>query len=187
MTARLPLIAPTLLVLTFCIPNGSSAEVIDSSAIGFTVKNTVEIASSPADVYNRVVHDVGGWWNPAHTYSGDAHNLSIDGIGGGCFCEKLSGGGSVRHMTVIYAAPGKVLRMDGALGPLQPMAVTGTMTLSFTGSGTGTKLELTYTVGGYTPHGLQRIAPAADRMLGEQIGRLKSYIETGNPAQGEKK
>jgi Polyketide cyclase / dehydrase and lipid transport len=157
-------------------------EVIDSSAGGFTVKNVIQIAATQEAVYDRVVHDVGHWWSPDHTFSGEALNLSIDARANGCFCEKLNNGGSVRHMTVIYADPGKVLRLDGAIGPLQSMGVTGSMTWTFTKSGEGTKLDVTYSVGGYNPHGLQKFSVAADFVLNEQIGRLKNLIETGTAA-----
>ena len=74
---------------------GAHADVLDSAANGFTVKTTLTIQATPEDVYKRLVHDVGEWWNPQHTFSGDAHNLSIDDKADGCFCEKLANGGSV--------------------------------------------------------------------------------------------
>jgi uncharacterized protein YndB with AHSA1/START domain len=169
------------------VRTSSYAEVTDSSAIGFTVRQVVQIAAAPEAVYDRVVNDVAHWWNPDHTFSGDASNLSIEGKADGCFCEKLPHGGSVRHMTVVFASPGKLLRLDGAIGPMQSMAVTGSMTWTFTGSGPGTKLELTYSVGGYSPHGLQMIAIASDSVLKEQVGRLKSLIETGKAARAANK
>ena len=49
----------------------------------------------------------------------DAKNLSIDARPGGCFCEKLPNGGGVEHARVVYVAPREVLRLSGALGPLQ--------------------------------------------------------------------
>jgi uncharacterized protein YndB with AHSA1/START domain len=153
------------------------AEVIDSSAIGFIVKQTIVIAADTNDVYRALVANVGEWWDSAHTFSGNAHNLSIDDRAGGCFCEKLENGGSVRHLEVVFAAPGKTLRMRGALGPLQSMAVTGSMTWVFSKAGTGTKLEVMYTVGGYRLGGLQTMAPLVDKVLFEQIKRLKEYVE----------
>ena len=165
---------------------GAYGEVIDSSANGFTVKNTVQISGTPESVYDRMVHDVAHWWSPDHTFSGDALNLSIDGKAGGCFCEKLENGGGVRHMAVIYADPGKIIRFDGAIGPLQSMGVSGSMTWTFAAGNGGTKLEVTYAVGGYAPHGLQKISLAADFVIREQMGRLKNLIETGKP-DGEAK
>jgi hypothetical protein len=54
------------------------------------------------------------WWNPTHTFSSDAHNLSIDDKAMGCFCEKLASGGSVHHLEVVYADPGQKLVFSGA-------------------------------------------------------------------------
>jgi hypothetical protein len=156
------------------------AEVTDSSASGFTVKNIVYIATNSNDVYNQLI-DVKKWWSSAHTFSGDANNLSIDPKAGGCFCEQLSGGGSVRHLEVVYANPGKVLRMVGALGPMQSMAVTGSITFNLSEENNLTKVEVIYTVGGYRPGGLNSLAPVVDRVLLAQLNRLKNYIEKGKP------
>ncbi len=164
-------------------PALSFAEVKDSGPGGFTVKITTEINASPAEVYQRVVHNIGDWWSSAHTFSGDAHNLSIEDRPLGCFCEKLPDHGAARHMEVIYVDPGKTLRLSGGLGPLQEMAVTGSMTLRFTAMGSGstggTRLEVTYAVAGYMPGGLDALAKAVDGVLAEQFTRLKTYIETG--------
>lgn len=157
------------------------ADVADSAAGGFTVKIVTQIQASPAEVYNRLVHNVGDWWNSAHSYSGDAHNLSIEDRPQGCFCEKLAAGG-VRHMEVVFAAPGKMLRMSGGLGPLQGIAATGAMTFTFTPADGGTKLELTYTVVGYSAQGMNVLAAPVNMVLTEQVTRLKNYIGSGKPA-----
>ena len=173
----------TLLAAVICaMAPGLHAEVADSSPNGFTVKITVQVQSPPAEVYRRMVHNVGDWWNSAHTFSGSAHNLSIDATAGGCFCEKLPDAGSVRHMQVVLARPGQALLMTGALGPLQSMAATGTMRFQFTAQDHGTKLELTYSVAGYLPAGMNTWAAPVDSMLREQVGRLKNYVERGDPA-----
>jgi uncharacterized protein YndB with AHSA1/START domain len=156
-------------------------DVLDSAANGFTVKVTVSIQASPDDVYRRLV-GVADWWNPAHTFSGDAHNLSLDAKATGCFCEKLPNQGSVRHLEVVYAAPGKSLVLAGALGPLQSIAATGSMKMQLSPAGAGTKLEVTYTVVGYQPAGMTTWAVPVDSVLTEQFTRLKNYIERGSPA-----
>jgi len=163
-------------------PTWAPAEVIDSSPSGFTVKLKIAIQAPPAEVYQRLVHHVGDWWNPAHTYSGDAHNLSIEEKPLGCFCEKLPGGGGVRHMEVIYLAPGKALGLSGGLGPLQTMAVTGSMRFVISPAESGSELEVTYAVGGYLKPGLDSLAKPVDGVLLEQITRLKNYTEHGSPA-----
>ena len=163
-----------------CTFNLGRAAIVDSSAAGFTVKNAVTVSKSPEEVYARML-EVGKWWSAAHTFSGKSMNLSIDASANGCFCEKLEGGGSVRHLTVVFADPGKTLRMVGGLGPLQSMAVEGTMTWSLAKSGNGTTIEMIYTVGGYHPGGLQSIARPVDGVLLDQLLRLRNYIEKGDP------
>jgi hypothetical protein len=70
--------------------------------------------------------------------------------------------------------------MSGGLGPLQEMPVTGVLTLAFTAAPGGSRIELTYVVGGYTKDGLSKLAPLVDSMLAEQVKRLKAFVETGN-------
>lgn len=166
-----------LLVLIVSAQSSLLSEVKDSSAVGFTIQDTIIITSAPMDVYHSLVTDIGRWWDSAHTFSGNANNLSIDDKAGGCFCEKLENGGSVRHLEVVFADPGKTLRMIGGLGPLQAIAVTGTMTWSLSKTFTGTDLKVIYTVGGYRPGGLQKMASMVDKVMIEQLVRLKDYME----------
>ncbi|HTP33420.1 MAG TPA: hypothetical protein VMJ75_14680 [Candidatus Acidoferrales bacterium] len=156
----------------------AEAAVVDSSANGFTLKITLHIQAPPAAVYQKFVRNVGDWWNPAHTFSGSARNLSIEERAMGCFCEKLADGGGVRHMEVVYLAPGKVLVMTGALGPMQPLAAAGNLRVTFAAEEGGTKFEATYAVVGYLANGMNSFASPADNMLSEQFTRLKSYIES---------
>jgi hypothetical protein len=86
-------------------------------------------------------------------------------------------------MTVVYASPGKALRMTGALGPLQGSGLAGSMTWDLAKSEAGTKLVVTYVVGGYMAGGFEKIAPAVDAMVGGQAARLRNFLETGNPVQ----
>ena len=169
----------------FLLASGlTRAAVVDSSAAGFTVKITLNIQATPDDVYRRLVHNVGEWWNPAHTFSGDARALSIDNRAPGCFCERLPNLGTARHMEVVRASPGEKLVMLGALGPLQPFAVTGAMTIDLAPDAGGTKLVATYAVGGYFPAGLNTWAAPVDSVLTEQLTRLKNFVEHGNPGPG---
>jgi hypothetical protein len=93
-------------------------------------------------------------------------------------------------MVVVNVQPGKMVRLRGALGPLQSLAVDGAMTISFVPDSSGTAIDMTYVVGGYSKEGLEKIAGPVDRVLGEQMRRLKSFLETGSPetppAQKEK-
>jgi len=163
---------------------GASPAVAQVTANGFLVGHTVSIGALPARVYETLVGQVGLWWNPQHTFSGDSKNLSIDARPGGCFCERLPNGGGVEHLRVIYVAPGEGLRMSGALGPLQTSGLVGSLTLKLTSVASGTAVELSYAVGGFMEGGFERIAPAVDAVLQEQFHRLKLFVETGKATQG---
>ncbi len=174
-------VAPAFLIFSLA-PFPVRAEVADSSPAGFTVKITANIQAAPDEVYRRLVGNVGDWWNPAHTFSGDARALTIDNRAPGCFCERLPKLGSVRHMEVILAAPGEKLVMLGALGPLQSLAATGTMTIQLAPNAGATKLNLTYAVAGYLPAGMNTWAAPVDSVLSELVTRLKNFVEHGDPA-----
>jgi uncharacterized protein YndB with AHSA1/START domain len=150
---------------------------------GFVVKHEVTVSAPPADVFESLVEGVGQWWDPAHTFSGDSENLSIDARPGGCFCESLPNGGGVEHLRVVHVAPGQILRMSGALGPLQAFGLTGSMTWKLTTDNEDTTIGLTYSVGGFMEGGFDRIAPAVEAVLGGQLQRLARFVETGRPVR----
>lgn len=148
---------------------------------GFVVRYETEIGATPARVYEALVDDIGTWWDSEHTFSRDARNLSLDARPGGCLCEELPGGGGVEHLRVVYVDPGRRLRLSGALGPLQGSALVGTLTWTLTEAEGGTRLQMTYAVGGYMEGGLEGIAPAVESVLADQMRRLQRYVETGKP------
>lgn len=160
---------------------GARAEVADSAANGFTVKIERQLEAPPLEAWQALVDRVGAWWHPDHTFSGDAANLSIDARAQGCFCERLPPDGELRHLTVVYAAPGKLLRLTGGLGPLQGLGVAGSLSIDLAPQDFGTKLTLTYAVGGYLDSGLGGWAPGVDGVLTQQMDRLTRYVATGSP------
>jgi uncharacterized protein YndB with AHSA1/START domain len=163
--------------LLLCPPPGF-ADVVDSSPAGFTVKVVVDVAAPAQRAYQALTERIGSWWDKDHTWSGNAANLSIDARPGGCFCERLANGG-VTHMTVIYAEPGKLLRMSGGLGPLQDLAVTGVMSWALTEAAGKTTIEVTYKVGGYAPGtGVGALAAPVDGVLTAQVRRLAQFVST---------
>ena len=169
-------------VILGVMPGWAGAEVVDSAAGGFTVKVTLSVKAAPEDVYRRLIHNVGDWWSSEHTVSGSSHNLSIEEKPMGCFCEKLPNMGGVRHMEVVFLAPGKMLGLVGALGPLQSMGATGSMRIQLAAVEGGTKVEVVYAVGGYLPKGMNTWAAPVDTVLTEQFVWLKNYVERGDPA-----
>lgn len=125
------------------------AEVVHASPQGFEVRGNLTTTASNVDVWYLLI-EPGRWWSSEYSWSGDAHNLSLDARAGGCFCEVLPMGGSVEHMRVVYAAPGEMLRMSGGLGPLQGEAINGTLTVELKPVATGTLVNWTYVVGGHS-------------------------------------
>ncbi len=158
------------------------AEVVAAAANGFTVHTEIEVGGQSEAAWRVLTVHIGEWWDGAHTFSGVAQNLYLETRPNGCFCEKLGEDGSVVHMNVTFVDPGRMLRLTGALGPLGLRGVAGNMTFSFGEADGRTRIALDYAVGGYDPDGLDKLAPAVDRVLTEQLLRLKYLIETGDPA-----
>jgi len=77
----------------------------------------------------------------------------------------------------VFANPGKSLRLQGGLGPLQEMAVNGTMTFNMSAAENGTtRLTYRYIVGGYVPGGLEFIAGPVDQVQLRQLQRLQAFL-----------
>src|SRR4028119_897927 len=87
---------------------------------------------------------IGSWWDPQHSYSGQAGNLTLELKAGGCFCERLPNGGGIEHLRVVYVEPGKRIVLTGALGPLLFDAVHGVIDVQIRPSAAGSDLVLTY-------------------------------------------
>ncbi len=182
----------------------AQAEVTNQAENGFTVRHQAEIASDPESVWKALIAP-SRYWNPDHSWTGNADNFYLVPQAGGCFCELIrsnaddnirSSNGSVQHMRVIFAHNNKMLRMSGALGPLQSEAVTGTLTVQLQPLGENSLVRFTYKVGGYMEFPVDQIAPAVDGVIGEQLLRLAALFEvegeeeaTGEngetPAEGE--
>lgn len=171
-------LAMILAPAAICVP--ASAEVAAEAGGSFQVRNAVEVRAS-ADKSYAALRQVSRWWDPAHTYSGDAAKLSLSPEAGGCFCETWPGG-AVRHGEVVLATPPSMLRIAGALGPLQAEGVTGALTFEIRARGEGAEIVQTYAVGGGAPDLASRYAKAVDQVLRTQLERLKRYLETGKPA-----
>lgn len=154
------------------------AAVVESNASGFAVEEKAHIGASPANVYAALIHPE-NWWSSDHTFSKDAKNLSVDPKAGGCFCETLPGGGSVEHLTVAMAIPGKAIQFRGAMGPFLSQGVEGALTFTLAAKGGGTDLTLDNNVGGFIKGGMGKWPAAADAMLTDLVARLKFYSENG--------
>jgi hypothetical protein len=176
-------IAVPILAGVMGLAASATAEIVSAAPAGFSLRHVVEAANVPPPTAWAALSDIGKWWDPEHTYSGDARNLSLDPVPRGCFCEKLSLYAGIEHAHVVYAQPAKVLRLVGSLGPLQEFGVTGSMTWQIEAAGGGSRITLTYNVGGYADRPLSDWAPIVDEVLAGQVKRLARFVATGNPAE----
>jgi hypothetical protein len=169
------------MVLGTALADPARAEIVSAGPSGFSIRHVLEAPNIAAPVVWAALSDVAKWWDPEHTYSGDARNLSLDPVPRGCFCEKLSLYAGIEHAHVIYAQPAKMLRLSGALGPLQEFGVSGALTWNIEAAGGGSRITVTYSVGGFADRPLADWAPIVDEVVGAQAKRLARFVTTGNP------
>jgi uncharacterized protein YndB with AHSA1/START domain len=154
----------------------AGAEVVSAANNGFEVRESVHVAA-PADKAFAALLTPSRWWSSSHTFSRNASNLTLDARAGGCWCENIPEGGSAEHMRIVFLMPGKMLRLRGALGPLQSMGVDGALTFTLKSAANGTDIAVNYAVGGYTKDGFDELSKAVDHVLGEQMESLKKLID----------
>ena len=167
--------------LAYSIGSAAHAEIVNAAPNGFNLRHVIDAPNVAAPVVWAALSDIAKWWDPEHTYSGDARNLSLDPVVRGCFCEKFSLYAGIEHGTVVYAQPAKTLRVIGALGPLQEFGVTGALTWQIEPAGGGSRITMTYNVGGFADRPLSDWAPIVDEVLGVQAKRLGNFVTTGTP------
>jgi hypothetical protein len=152
------------------------ADVRTTTENGFTVHHSIEVAAAPDQVYKTITNHINEWWDGAHSWSGNADNLYMDTRIGGCYCENLPDGGKVEHLRIVYLLPGKEIRFDGALGPLQQMPVQGRMIWKIEAREEGSTVSFTYHVHGHVEGGFAGLAPAVDGVIGEQLAGLEKRL-----------
>ena len=157
------------------IANSASAVIVDQQDDYFAIQFESTFAMSVKDL-NAHIFQIGEWWDPAHTYTGDSNNLYID-LEKECFCERLPGGGYVNHLSLVYYQPGVLLRFVGGLGPLQSIPVNGVMEFRFKRlDDKQTQLNVSYLVSGNSP-GLKDWAGPVHWVIQQQLNRLASQVE----------
>lgn len=170
----------TAAAIALLIAAPAHAEVKATWAAGFRTEARVTVAASPDSVY-AALGQIGRWWDSAHTYTGDASHMTLALEPGGCFCEAFPAGGGVKHGEVALAWPGRLLRIDAALGPLQDEGVSGALTFTLRpAAGGGTEIIQTYNVGGARPE-IVGMASLVDQVISGQLTRLRTFVETGKP------
>ncbi|MDB5469497.1 MAG: ATPase [Caulobacter sp.] len=156
---------------------GTASAAVKAAAEGrLELESTVVVDASPDKVY-AAIGQIGSWWDPAHSYGG---KMTLELKPGGCFCERLPGGG-VKHGEVVLAMPGKLVRLSAPLGPMQDWGVAAAMTFELKpAEGGKTTVVLGYNASGFSAAQL-KAAPGIDGVVVGQLTRLKTFVETGKP------
>ena len=151
--------------------SGAQAAVTARSDTEFTTSYRETVSGAPAQVYAALAK-VGAWWNPAHTYSGEAGNMTLS----------LTPGGGVRHGVVLMAWQARnLVRLQAALGPLQGATTNAILTIEAKSAPDG-KVEIAASYRVIGGEGLGRLADPVDGVVAEQIARLARYVGTGQPS-----
>jgi hypothetical protein len=151
--------------------SAAKAEVRAGTGGSFTIHHEALTKEPPSEAYQRF-QNIASWWDGAHSYSGDAKNLSIDVSPGGCWCENLPDGGFVEHMRAVLAIPNKTLRFSGGLGPLQSVAASAALTVSFAPVEGGTKVMFHYVVVGSDGEKVGELGDPVDQVIGAALRRF---------------
>ena len=161
-----------------CLTTPAAAEVVERSADHFVLRYE-SITEGPMEDLPGVVGDLPRWWDPAHTYSGKADNLSISPAVGACFCERLDDGSVFEHGRVQAWDAGTGVLLHAALGPLNGKTTQADWSIGWTGGQPGVRVVMTYVVRG---DGLEAYADAVDGVMQTQFDRMIRYLEYGEPA-----
>jgi hypothetical protein len=155
-------------------PAIARAEVVSAGSHGFEIRHAVQVVIPQPAAFDAFAQ-LPAWWNKEHTYSGDSANLSLSLTPGGCFCERLPGGGGIEHMRVAYVVPGEQAVLTGSLGPLLYQATSGVMDVKVERIAGGSRLTLVYRVAGFAAGGAETLAPLVDQVLGDQVARYRKF------------
>jgi uncharacterized protein YndB with AHSA1/START domain len=169
-----------LAALSITLATPASAEVVSAGPNGFEVTHSVNLVIPRERAYAAYAQ-VQNWWDKAHTYSGNASRMSMRLTPGGCFCEQLDNGGGIEHMRVTYVQPNERVVLTGSLGPLLYEATSGVMDVKFEKIAGGTRITSSYRAAGFARNNGGEMAPLVDKVLGEQIKRLRIYAAGGAP------
>lgn len=159
----------------------ASAEIVSRTADSFTLRYSGTVSVGRGDVFGAI-ELISAWWEGAHTYSGDAANLTLETDLGGCFCETLPDGTIFAHGRIV-ASDDDHLTLDAPLGPLKGRATRAALTFSWPETASLLEDDETGVVVLFVVEGLGvgAFADAVDIVMQGQHGRLLHLVEHGRP------
>src|SRR5262245_28382898 len=60
------------------VAGAARAEIVSAGPNGFNLRHIAETPNVAPPVIWAALADISKWWDPEHTYSGDARNLSLE-------------------------------------------------------------------------------------------------------------
>ena len=165
-----------LAVVLLVMAASGQSEILEQDSAGFISAHELTIGASPDQVF-KALDEVSEWWDPAHTYGGDASQLELGELGL-CECLDRNCESVVCHMQFAARIQDRTVVLTGGLGPLLRLGATGTMSFDLEPVENGARLTYRYVVNG---RGSGALAEPVDRVQLGQLERLKRYVETGSP------
>lgn len=156
--------------LAFLCPLAAHPEVVTASDTHFSLRQQAQSTLSVDALWQRLIHPE-HWWSAAHSYSGDAANLSLEPRAGGLWREEWSQG-SVAHGRVLSIQAGKLLRLEAPFGPLQGLGAYTVWTITLEAAGDGSRVQFQEVASAPPGSDMNALAQAVDAVKTEAIQRL---------------
>ncbi|MBL0948208.1 hypothetical protein [Brevundimonas sp.] len=166
------LIFVVALALAGLVTSPVAAEVISRSENAFTLKFEGTTRLDPTEVADAF-SEVEQWWDPAHSYTGDAANLSLALETGGCWCEVMPDGSRFDHGRVESVALGE-LRLHAPFGPLRAMATRADLVVTYALVNGVVRTTWTFVVEG---PGVGAMADPVDGVMGGGFTRWTAHMD----------
>ena len=161
------------IVLLSAVP--AAAGVVERHADGFTLRFEVAMETTPEDLLGSL-GEIGKWWDGAHSYSGDAGNMTLVTEPGGCFCEALADGTTFEHGRVVSIDPATGVLLNAPLGPLKATATRADLHFGWASVNRGWTVVMTFVVEG---PGMGAYADGVDGVMGGAFARYVRNVENG--------
>jgi len=161
-----------VLALAGLVNSPVAAEIVSRSEDAFTLKFQGPTRLGPAGVPDAF-SEVELWWDPAHSYSGDAANLSLDLAPGGCWCEAMPDGTRFDHGRVVSDVYGEI-RLHAPFGPLRSMATRADLIVTYPLLGGVVTPTWTFIVEG---PGVGALAEPVDGVMGGGFARWIAHMD----------
>ncbi len=168
-----PLMLVLALALSGLMTSPVAAEIVSRSENAFTLRFEDQTRLGPAGVA-RAFSEVNLWWDPAHSYTGNAANLSLDLTPGGCWCEAMPDGTRFDHGRVLSEVYGEI-RLHAPFGPLRSMATRADLIVTWPLVDGVVTPTWTFIVEG---PGVGALAEPVDGVIGGGFARWIAHMDT---------